>query len=265
MAMALTLLGAYLGWCALLYGLQDALFFPGRSLPGRTPEPPRGVSSRFVEHPDGVRTEYWLSEGPSAAPLVVFLHGNGHRIEHELPILEFLHRRGYRVLLPEYRGYGSSEGKPSERAIVDDLGRIIDRLLADGTTTPEQLAYWGRSLGAAFAAQLAAKRPPRGLILQTPLARADQLAWSYGVPPLLVKHPLRTDEALLAARGAATLILEHTRDTIAPAKDARRLHALRPDAELVRIDAGHNDSGSPTEQAKEDAAIVAFLQRSFGE
>lgn len=252
------LLGGYVAWCCLLYALQDSMFFPGRVLPGRTPNPPNGLASRWVTHPDGVRTEYWVTDGEvTELPLVVFLHGNGHRIEDEAATAEFLQRHGYGVVLPEYRGYGSSEGHPSERAITDDLVRIVDDLANQGANS-DRIAYWGRSVGASFAALLAVQRPARGLILQTPLARADRFALSFGAPPFLVKHPLRVDLAL-AGNTAPILLVQHTRDDVVSPKDADRLHAIRPDAAIVRIDAAHNDSGTQTEQAKEDAAIVAFL------
>jgi pimeloyl-ACP methyl ester carboxylesterase len=252
------LLGGYVAWCCLLYALQDSMFFPGRVLPGRTPNPPSGLASRWLTHPDGVRTEYWVTDGEVAElPLVVFLHGNGHRIEDEEVTAEFLRRHGYGVVLPEYRGYGSSEGQPSERAITGDLVRIIDDLTKRGVNR-DRVAYWGRSIGACFAALLAVERPARGLVLQTPLARADRFALSFGAPTFLVKHPLRADLAL-ARSTAPTLLIQHTRDDVVSPKDTERLHAIRPDAELVRIDAAHNDSGTLEEQAKEDAAIVAFL------
>jgi pimeloyl-ACP methyl ester carboxylesterase len=259
MLWAAIIVSGYVGWCALLYALQDSMFFPGRSLPGRTPSPPPGVSSRWVIHPDGVRSEYWIAEGDAAGPFVVFLHGNGHRIENEEPIIAFLRRQGYGVVLPEYRGYGSSEGEPSEHAIVEDLVRIVDDLERHGLTR-DRIAYWGRSIGASFAALLAVQRSPRGLVLQTPLARADHFALSFGAPPFLVKHPLRVD---LALRGSTTptLLIQHTRDDVVSPEDAERLRAIRPDAEVVRIEAAHNDSGSAKEQAREDAAIALFLER----
>jgi pimeloyl-ACP methyl ester carboxylesterase len=252
-----TVLGGYAGWCCLLYALQDSIFFPGRSIPGRTPIPTSGLVSRWVTHPDGVRTEYWLSEADRERPLVLYLHGNGHRIEHETETVEFLRRQGYGVVLPEYRGYGSSGGKPSERAILFDLVRVVDDLGAQGVSA-DRLAYWGRTLGASFAALLAVVRPARGLVLQTPLARADRLAWTLGAPPLLVKHPLRADLALQRSP-LPTLLVQHPRDEVVPPKDAERLHTIRPDAELVRIAAAHNDSGSATEQVREDQAIARFL------
>jgi pimeloyl-ACP methyl ester carboxylesterase len=137
---------------------------------------------------------------------------------------------------------------------------VVDRLLSDGTAVPERLSYWGRSLGASFAALLSVERPASALVLQTPIARADRRALAFGAPPFLVKHPLRVDRALLDSR-VPTLLLQHTHDTVAPPGDSERLKELRPDAELVRIRAGHNDSGSAAEQAKENAAIVTFLQR----
>ncbi len=257
-------LAVYAAWLTFLFGGQERLIFPGAfrddAIDTAAPLPAR---HEWVAHPDGVRTELFTTLEPnpgSKKPLLVYLHGNGRPIGELDAPLALADASGYALALPEYRGYGRSGGEPSQDAITSDLVRIVDRLRAHPSVDPDRIVYYGRSLGAGFATQLATRRPPAGLVLETPLARVDVQALGYLAPPFLVRHPFRSDEAL-AEVDAPTLVLRHDRDTTAPPEDATALARIARSGTLVAIDAGHNDAGSPAEAARERRAVVEFLAR----
>ncbi|MBC7836049.1 MAG: hypothetical protein H7Y88_13265 [Phycisphaerales bacterium] len=113
-------------WCGVVYWFQDALLFPVPSIvpaAGATRLPEGTVT--LVEQSGGERVEGWVIPGKgrsTASPgtTVVFFHGNGEIIDYILPEPRYLTERGVSVLLIEYRGYGRSTGRPSQKGIVAD-------------------------------------------------------------------------------------------------------------------------------------------------
>ncbi|XP_065573929.1 protein ABHD13-like isoform X2 [Artemia franciscana] len=96
-------------------------------------------------------------EKRSMAPTLVFLHGNAGNIGHRLPNSKVLHQLGLNVLLLEWRGYGQSEGKPSEAGFYKDAMAGIDFLLSRKDLNKKRIIVFGRSLGGAVAIDLASR------------------------------------------------------------------------------------------------------------
>ncbi|MCC6320763.1 MAG: alpha/beta fold hydrolase [Phycisphaerales bacterium] len=238
---------AYLGWCAVLYFVQDTLLFPRpqpstERLPNRT-----GFERVWITAEDGVRVEGWYcaAPGPGRKSCAVVFHGNGDLIDYQMDYVDFFRRFDMSTLVVEYRGYGRStpSASPSEKWIVSDSVKFIDRLIAQPDVDRDRLVYVGHSLGAAVATQVAVHRTPAALILEAPFTSVVAFASGYGAPPALVKNPFRTDRALppLAAAGMRVLIVASRADEIIPFEHATRLKELVPSATLLEIAAGHND------------------------
>ncbi len=263
---AFLVVGVYALYCTALFMVQGLLFFPGAG-PVETLPPPANVEALRLTHPDGVATDLWFQAAagsPSAAPLVVYLHGNGDRIDRHAGTMTWLAERGFAVGMPEYRGYGQSEGTPGEAAVTADLVRAVELLRARAEVDASRVIYYGVSLGTCFAAQLAAQEAPRAMVLQTPFLRTDVMALRYAAPPFLVRNPFRADVALRGSR-IPTLLLKHRFDQVAPPEDADALHALLPESTLLSFDADHGTPPERAEAVRELRAIEAFLdaQRSL--
>lgn len=236
----------YLAWCGLLFVLQDRILFPAALAgdPGEPFHPRTVVLDRTV---DGAVVRAWLIPATAAAgpaPLVAFFHGNAELIDHQGPMARWYLARGFSVLLPEYRGYGHSEGRPSQAAIVEDAIHFLDRTAARPDVDPSRVVLHGRSIGGAIAAQVARHRAPAALILESTPASVAGMAWRFGAPPVLVTNPFRTD-AVLRDLEIPVLLLHGSRDRDIPVRHARRLHQLAPDSRLVEYEAGHNDFPPP--------------------
>jgi fermentation-respiration switch protein FrsA (DUF1100 family) len=158
---------------------------------------------------DGERLHAWVMRPAVPHAHIVYFHGNGGNLSVWAPVLARIAGRGYSVLAFDYRGYGLSTGRPSERGLYRDVDALIEctkeRLQAQMT-----VVYWGRSLGCTMAAYAATVRAPDGLILESgfpsmrSLVRSSPvlavLAWfsSYRFPcceflrrvnvPVLVMH-----------------------------------------------------------------------------
>jgi len=237
----------YLAWCALLYAKQDSIMFP-RSMTGEfprsAPQQP-GLVQVWIEGEDGSRTEGWFLAAPGAsaeapAPAVLFAHGNAELIDHCLAVAGMYHRTGVSVLLAEYRGYGRSTGRPSQRAIREDMRGFHAWLAARPDVDGAKLIYHGRSLGGAAVIQLAEEHEPAALIAETTFTSAAAIAARFLVPTVLLRHPFRSDR-IVPKLECPMLIMHGTRDTIVPASHGRKLSTLAKRAEYVEFDSGHND------------------------
>jgi uncharacterized protein len=250
----------YAAWCTLLYLKQDDMMFP-RSLTGPAAAgAPAGVESMWIDGDGGTtRVEAWYVPPPrleGRAPLVVFLHGNGELIDHGLDAAAAWRERGYAVLLPEYRGYGRSGGRPSEKHIVADVLRFVEMTAGRPEIDPARVVLHGRSLGGAVAAQIAERRPVSAVIVESTFTSATAFAARFLAPPFLVKNPFRTERSL-AKFGGRTLILHGAEDEIIPVAHGRRLHAALKGSTYAELPGRHNDF--PADADAYWRAIDAFL------
>ncbi len=118
---------------------------------------------------DGVRLQGWFVPGGGDVTWLWF-HGNAGNIGHRLENLRQLHERlGVSVLLFDYRGYGLSEGAPSEEGIYLDAKAALKYLRSRPDIREDRIVYFGRSIGGAVAVDLARSEPPYALILESPL------------------------------------------------------------------------------------------------
>ena len=109
---------------------------------------------------------WYFKPARADAQVIVFFHGNAGNISHRLDLLAPFVRRGLGVLLFDYRGFGLSTGKPSEKAFQQDALAVWDYLTRVKGIATEQLVAFGRSLGGAPATYLAAERKVGRLVLE---------------------------------------------------------------------------------------------------
>lgn len=253
----------YIGWCATLYFYQDQLLFPidAAGVPLNRPGP--RVEVRRLDIGGNRQVESWFLPAASnndnrPRPAVMYFHGNAELIDYQDSAPAGYHQVGCSVLLPEYRGYGRSGGEPSEEAILEDAIKFYDQLCARPDVDSSRIVFHGRSLGGGFATQLAMKRPPAALILESTFTSVAEMAYSYGVPAFLAKNPLRTNRVLSYVR-CPLLIFHGTQDTIIPIEHGRALHQLVPAATYIEYDCGHNDFPGPRNEADYWKRIYRFL------
>lgn len=258
----------WITWAAVLYFLQDRLLFP-RHMARTTAQAGPDVEVWTIRTNNGETVEAWYlppkgiqppSDRSSAssplAPAIIFCHGNAELIDNGLGQADMYRAMGYAVLLPEYRGYGSCGGRPSQRAITEDLVAFHDLLAARTDIDPDHIVYHGRSIGGGLACALAEKRAPAALILESTFTSVAAFAWGYGVPPFLCNNPLRSDRVLPTLK-CPILLLHGENDTLVAPAHARRLASLSPHTTLRTAPGGHLDF--PRDWGWYEAQIRSFL------
>jgi pimeloyl-ACP methyl ester carboxylesterase len=187
--------------------------------------------------------EGWLfiGEGVDAdapGPAVLMAHGNRELIDYYLTRAEAYQRRGYTVLLGEYRGYGRSAGMPSRKRIASDFRRFYDYLVSRPEVDAKCIVFHGRSLGGGVLSELSRDRPPAAIIVESTFASIRAMA--HGAPDILLSDSYDTLSALADYPGPI-LIIHGSRDDVVPVKHALEMKAHLPHAQLILYDCGHSD------------------------
>lgn len=244
--LAAVVIGALVAWNARTGVIERSfLYFPTRTLDATPADAGMPYEDVTFVTTDGLRLHGWYVPG-SGAVTVLWFHGNAGNIGTRVPWLHDLHRAtGFAIFLFDYRGYGRSEGRPSEAGLYRDADAALAHLHADPRVDPDRVVYLGRSLGSAIAIELATRRPPLALVLEAPFPSLRWLA-DQVYPWLPVTRWLheRYETATLAPRvDAPALIVHGERDEIVPVDGSRLVaDALGGAVERYVVPgAGHND------------------------
>jgi len=263
--------GVYVAFTTLLFFNQDRLLFlPG--VPSREIDAtPRAVGLPFesvtLTTADGERLDAWLIPVEASRATLLFCHGNAGNISHRLDSLRLFHDLGLTTLIFDYRGYGRSTGTPSEPGTYRDAETAWQYLTRDRHVPPEQIVLFGRSLGAAIAAELATHHRPGALIVESAFTSVPDLAahlYPYFPARWLARLSYPTAEYLAAA--ASPVLVVHSReDEIIPFSHGQRLyHAAREPRRLLELHGDHN-AGFMISRDTYLAGIDAFLHDALGE
>ena len=196
--------------------------------------------------PDGQTLHGWFFPGSKSLPLLLFCHGNAGNICHRIENVSFLVKKGISVLLFDYRGYGQSTGKPSERGIYIDGIAAYDYLTASKKFCPEEIAVFGRSLGGAVALEIALQRKVRCLIIESTFTSTRDM--SKRMFPFFVFSPFLPhhyhNSRKIRKISVPKLIIHGKNDKIVPFAMGKKLFEQSTGTkEFLPIDgAGHNDT-----------------------
>ncbi len=245
----------------MLESLQGRLIFgrPTRIRP-LVPGPHAGtyrVMAHRLERPGGVVLEGWSSTpiDEPASQVMLYFGGRNENVVWAADMASF--NRGLAVYAFNYRGFGASTGRASERRAKRDARAIHD--FVAGRESMTDVAIAGRSLGTALALWLAREVRPGRLVLMSPfenlpaVVRERRLGWAAAVTTQRFAC-----EELAAAYAGATLLLMSETDTSIPHPHSLRLSARLPNAPRVQTIAGTTHRSLPRSQGAQ-AAIAAFL------
>ncbi len=249
-----------------LWANQDSLvFFPDR---GGIPDPPAylGREARTVRFKgqDGGLVAWLIPPSVAdSARWVLILHGNAGNLatpgrpEHDRQ----LHDLGLGILAPDYRGYGESEGKPSEAGLYADARAAYDFLRDSLGVPPARILIYGHSLGSAVATQLATSVEAAGLILEgsfTSVADLGQEIYPW-VPVRWLSRNRFDSRSRIGSLRMPLLMIHGRNDVTVPPAQGRRLFAAAPQPKtFLEVPGGHDDAYEVGAEAYE-AGMRHFL------
>lgn len=200
----------------------------------------------FFTTSDAVQLHGWFFRVESAKATLFWCHGNAGNITHRLDNIRHLLPLGINVFIFDYRGYGKSEGEPSEEGVYRDAFAAYDFLTKTKGIRPGSLIIFGRSLGAIVAVELASQRPCRGLILESSFTSAkDMVKHMFPILPLYFFIRSKFDaESKISQIHVPILFTHGTDDRTIPITLGRKLFqaANDPKSFYEIRGADHNDT-----------------------
>jgi fermentation-respiration switch protein FrsA (DUF1100 family) len=206
---------------------RNGMFFPARFPEGawettHLPVQPRDLT---LSTEDGVRLHAWLfASSQPDAPLMIWLHGNGGNLTHRAEMGARFATKGVSVLLVDWRGYGKSDGKPTEGALYKDALASYD--YAKLALKAPRIAVYGESVGGPYAAYVAAHRDVTCVVIENSFPSLRELGNSLYAPlPLgwFAPFAMRTTRWLNDG-GKPVLVMHGRRDEVIPFPLGMRLY-----------------------------------------
>lgn len=262
------LLGIVAAMLVIVGGLwllqRRLIYFPARGVSPVGEQLPGWEEAAF-ETTDGLTLHGWFAPPPEGAPVVVVFNGNAGNRAGRAPLGADLAAEGFGVLLFDYRGYGDNPGHPSASGLALDARAAVQWARQQGPG--HDLVYFGESLGAAVATELALTDPPAALVLRSPFTSlADLGAVHY---PLLPRAFLRDAYPSIDRIGrvsTATFVIAGAEDSVVPVDQSRAIFDAAPHPKKLLIIAGadHNDSALSTGPEVIDATARFITESGIG-
>ncbi|MEL6916525.1 MAG: alpha/beta fold hydrolase [Bacteroidota bacterium] len=226
----LLVLGIYLAISILLYFLQDFLMFKPEKLPKdfQFYYDNQEIEEYNIETRDGAIINGLRFKAQNPKGVVFYLKGNSKSIKGWGKFAVDFTRHGYDVLMVDYRGFGKSTGRRTQKAIKRDLQVVYNKLKE--SVSEKYIILYGRSLGSGFATKLASMNNPRMLILDAPYYSLSKVAKKF-IPfmplSILIKFPMPTYKWLKYVN-CPIHIIHGTDDRLIPYKTSVKLSKIKP-------------------------------------
>lgn len=199
----------------------------------------------FFNSEDGVKLSAWYVPAEESEHVVLFCHGNAGNISDRLDLIKTYYHIGFSVFIFDYRGYGQSRGKPSEKGTYKDAEAAWNYLVNEKKIEPGNIIIASRSLGGAVASYLAGKTSPKALIIEgsfTSMPDMGKLFYPYLPMRWIVRYRYNNLQHLKKVH-CPVLIIHSLDDRLVPFQMGQALYeAANPPKQFLQIRGSHNDA-----------------------
>ena len=240
------IVGLFAACAAYLYFFQEkVVFVPSREIVLTPDEVGLAWEDVYLEVEPGVKINVWFIYAPSSTPrTVLFCPGNAGNVSRRVFTAQFLTALGVNVLLVDYRGYGRSQGTPSERNVYADVRAAYNWLTQEKNIPAEDIYLFGRSLGGAIAIEVAGQVPVAGLIVESSFTSAAEVGRRmFPFMPVKMLSRYRFDNAAKIGRLTCPVLITHSPDDdLIPYDMGRKLYELAPEPKaFIELSGTHNE------------------------
>jgi fermentation-respiration switch protein FrsA (DUF1100 family) len=193
---------------------------------------------------DGVQISGWFIPSEKSRAAFLFAHGNGGNISHRLEKIRMFHDLGIDTFIFDYRGYGKSEGRPSENGLYLDAEAAYEYLTKEKKVLPGRIVGYGESLGGAVVIDLAGKHEVGGIIIENGFTSVPDMARTIMpfIPTFVYKS--RFDSLSKVKKINVTKLIYHSRDDeVVPFEHGRKIFDNAPGPKnFIELKGGHNEA-----------------------
>jgi fermentation-respiration switch protein FrsA (DUF1100 family) len=237
-----------IGYCGLglvlFFRQASFLYRPVRAISSTPADLGLDFESVTFTTSDGLRLNGWYIPAEDAELTILFCHGNGGNIMHRLDSISIFHDLGLNCFIFDYRGYGNSEGKPTEQGTYLDATAAHKWLTQDKKICAEDIIIFGRSLGGTIASHLATQTKAKGLVIESTFTSYVDIGrkfYPYMPVRLFARFTYNTADYIKRVRCPVMLIYSRD-DEIVPFEFGLRLYeAANEPKKFVEIFGKHND------------------------
>lgn len=236
---------AYCGWALVLYFLQAMFLYQPvwdvLDTPSKLGLDFEGV---IFKTSDGLLLTGWYVPADKSDLTILFCQGNGGNVMHRLDSIKIFHNLGLNCFIFDYRGYGSSQGKPSEEGTYLDAAAAYKWLTGRKEVSPDNTVIFGRSLGGSVATHLAANVGPRALVIESAFTSYVDMGkrfFPYMPVRWFARFSYRTIHYIRYVR-CPVMVIHSRDDKVVPFEFGLKLYeAANEPKEFVEIVGSHND------------------------
>jgi fermentation-respiration switch protein FrsA (DUF1100 family) len=253
-----------------LYLLQDKMVFlanmPGRALTASPGDMGLEYENISLATSDGESLHSWYVPAINRRGVVLFFHGNAGNISHRLDSIGIFQQLGLDTLIIDYRGYGQSTGKASEKGTYLDAQAAWSYLVDERGVPAEEIIIFGRSLGGAVGAWLGTQHIPAALIIESSFTSGVDMAQRlYPFLPAGLITRLRYPVVEYASRLDCPVLVVHSRDDeIIPFDMGQSIYAaVKQRKSFLELRGDHNN-GFFISRHEYVAGLDKFIESVFG-
>lgn len=252
----------------MLTALQCNLaYHPTRELDGSPKDFSMPYEDVQLTTADQIKLHGWyVPADPPGELTLLFFHGNAGNISHRIESIWLFHNLGLNVFIIDYRGYGRSDGRPTERGTYTDAEAAWRYLTETKGVKPEDIIIFGRSLGGAVAVELATHHMPATLIIESTFTSGPAMARKlFPLFPGWLCFIKYDSLKRIGTVQCPVLVIHSPNDDIVPYEHGRKLYAAAPSPKQFFKLRGDHNSGFLQCVNEYSAAIKAFLAETVGE
>lgn len=219
------LIGLSLIFAYVKYIEHKGIYYPVKEISLYPSSAGMSFKDIYITTEDNVRINSWFISNQKAKYTLLFFHGNAGNIGDRLDKLQLLYQAGLNIFIIDYRGFGKSQGRPSEHGFYRDAFKAYDYLINTVGISPDHVILYGESLGSAIAMDLAFHKKVKALILEGAFSSGRDMAVRfYPFLPRFIFSNSFDSLTKVKEINAPKLFIHSLNDEIVPFNLAKKLY-----------------------------------------
>ena len=240
---------------------RRSIYFPMREITTNPQSIGLPYEEIYFETSDKKTLNGWFIAHDKSKSTLIFCHGNAGNISHRLEKISMFYSLGLNVFIFDYRGYGKSQGTPSESGLYEDAEAAYDYLTRERrVSSKDGIILYGESIGGIVAIDLARNKDVGALITEETFTSVkDMSGMAYPFLPYFIFSSRFDALSKIKNVGCPKLIIHSIDDEIVPFRLGEKLFdAAPPPKKFLKLRGSHNTAFLESEEQFKEG-IKSFL------